>query len=109
MHRFRSLISSVLISLVGLLALGPAAAQDAEAEVDPRYVWDLGDLWPELESWNRARLEVIDQASLIEARQGTLGDGGDALYEAMALVSDTIRLADRHGERPRARVRPSVT
>jgi oligoendopeptidase F len=92
MRRF--LLASSAALLAPALA-GPAAAQDAEAEVDPRYVWDLGDLWPGLESWNRARLEVIDQASLIEARQGTLDDDADALYEAMALVSDTVRLADR--------------
>jgi oligoendopeptidase F len=81
--------------LLGMAMAAPAAAQDAETQADQRYVWDLGDLYPDIESWNRARLAVIDRAPEIEKHKGTLGDSADALFQAMQYVSDTVRLADR--------------
>ncbi|HUF72658.1 MAG TPA: oligoendopeptidase F [Gammaproteobacteria bacterium] len=91
----RNVLLSLSLALLVPAMTGPAAAQDDAAEVDPRYVWDLTDLWPDLESWNRSRLDVIERAPRIEARKGTLGDSAEALYEALQLVSDTIRQADR--------------
>ena len=91
----RNTLLSVSLALLVAAMTGPAAAQDDAADVDPRYVWDLTELWPDLDSWNRARLEVIERAPQIEARKGTLGASAEALYEALQLVSDTIRQADR--------------
>ena len=70
----------------------PAAvfAQE-EAEVDPKYTWDLTEIYPSVEAWAAARDEVMARYEQIEARRGTLGDSADDLYETLALISDTLR------------------
>ena len=70
-------------------------AQDEEAAVDPQYTWDLTELYPSLEAWDRARLEVMAEYDAIEARRGTLGDSADSLYQAYRHVSDTLKKAGR--------------
>ena len=70
-------------------------AQEEEAAVDPQYTWDLTELYPSLEAWDRARLEVMAEYDAIEARRGTLGDSADSLYQAYRHVSDTLKKAGR--------------
>ena len=80
------------------LLLIPAAtllAQDAATEVDPKYTWDLTELYPSVEAWEQARDEVLASFEEIEAHRGTLGDSANSLYEALALISDTSRKAAR--------------
>ena len=81
-----------------LFLLVPTAivlAQDEAAEVDPKYTWDLTELYPSVEAWEQARDEVLASFDEIEARRGTLGDSADSLYQALALISDSSREAAR--------------
>ena len=73
---------------------GNALAQD-DAAVDPRYTWDLTDLYPSVEAWDAARQEVMENYEKIEARKGTLGNSADDLYQTYRLVSDTMKEAGR--------------
>jgi oligoendopeptidase F len=75
----------------------PAAllAQEETAEVDPKYTWDLTEIYPSLDAWEQAREEVLASFEDIEARKGTLGKSADDLYETLALISDTTRKAAR--------------
>jgi oligoendopeptidase F len=78
--------------------MSPAAtllAQDDATEVDPQYTWDLTEIYPSLEAWEQARDEVLASFEEIEARRGTLGNSAQDLYETLALISDTNRLAAR--------------
>jgi len=77
-----------------LLFNSVAWAQD-DAAVDPKYNWDLAELYPSVEAWEAARQEVIDGLADLEALRGTLGDSADALYKALALASDVNREAAR--------------
>jgi len=70
-------------------------AQDEATEVDPKYTWDLTELYPSLEAWEQARDEVLASFEEIEARRGTLGNSAQDLYETLALISDTTRKAAR--------------
>jgi len=81
-----------------LFLLAPAAmlhAQDEAPDVDPKYNWDLTEIYPSVEAWEQARDEVLASFEEIEARRGTLGEGADSLYETLALISDTNRKAAR--------------
>ena len=69
--------------------------QEDEREVDPKYTWDLSEIYPDLESWEKARNEVLGSFEEIEARRGNLGKSADDLYETLALISDTSRKAAR--------------
>jgi len=89
MNRFISCV------LCGLLLSTLCAAEDDAPPVDPQHVWNLTDLYPDIDAWSAAREEVMEKTEQIESRRGNLGDSADALYETLALVSNTIRQAGR--------------
>jgi len=64
---------------------------DEEPAVDPRYTWDLTELFPTVEAWDEAREEVLAEMEKIEAHRGKLGDSADSLYQTYRQVSDTLR------------------
>ena len=78
-----------------LVALPTVSFAQEEAEVDPKYTWDLTELYPTVEAWTRAREEVLAELPKIEARRGTLGDSAESLYEAYRHVTDTLRKGGR--------------
>ena len=43
---------------IAVLALQPVLAQE-DTDVDPRYQWDLTELYPTVDDWNEAREEVM--------------------------------------------------
>ncbi len=89
------LVRTIFMSFL-LLPTATLLAQDDEAtEVDPKYTWDLTEIYPSLEAWVEARDEVLASFEEVEARRGTLGNSANDLYEALALISDTTRKAAR--------------
>ena len=89
MRKFITLAATLLLTLPAL------SFAQAESEVDPKYTWDLTELFPTIEAWNEAREQVLAEFPKIEARRGTLGDSADSLYETYRHVSDTLRLGAR--------------
>ncbi len=86
---------NAVITLLVLVSTGLVFAQEEAAEVDPKYTWDLTEIYPSVEAWNEAREAVLAKFESIEARRGTLGNSAGDLYDALALVSDTSREAAR--------------
>jgi len=86
-----------IITLVAalLVALPAATFAQEEVEVDPKYTWDLTELYPTVEAWHQAREEVLAELPKIEERRGTLGDSAESLYEAYQHVTDTLRKGGR--------------
>jgi len=86
-----------IITLVAalLVALPVVSFAQEEAEVDPKYTWDLTELYPTVEAWDQAREEVLAELPKIEERRGTLGDSAESLYEAYQHVTDTLRKGGR--------------
>jgi len=81
---------------ISLLLLGSGlSAQEETATVDPKYTWDLDEIYPSVAAWEQAREAVMAEFDAIEAHRGTLGESAEALYDALALVSDTSREAAR--------------
>ena len=80
-------LATVLVAALPLCSV----FADEEPAVDPRYTWDLTELFPTVEAWNQAREEVLTEFESIEAHRGTLGDSADSLYQAYRHVSDTLR------------------
>ena len=87
---YKAALAALLMMVVSV-----APAQDEAAEVDPKYTWDLTELYPSVKAWEKARDDVMARFEEIEARRGTLGDSADSLYEALVLISDTSREASR--------------
>lgn len=91
-------MSRFLCNTCLFLLLIPATAllaQDGAKDVDPKYTWDLTEIYPSVEAWDQAREEVLASFEDIEARRGTLGKSAGDLYETLALISDTTRKAAR--------------
>lgn len=80
-----------LLCAAAMFAALPLTGLADEETVDPKYTWDLTDLYPSVAEWNRAREEVLAQFPRIEERRGTLGKSADSLYQAYREVSDTYR------------------
>ena len=87
MHR----LTHALLAGAWLVLAGTACAQDSADTVDPKYTWDLTEIYPSLEAWDMAREEVMQDFSKIEERRGTLGDSADSLYTTLQMVSDAYR------------------
>lgn len=82
------------LHLIGYLLLLAIPLTGSAAEGDAA-IWDLSEIYPSVEAWDQAREEVLKDLERIEARRDTLGNSADALYEALALVSDVTRKAAR--------------
>ena len=88
-------ITLTLLAGAWLIFAGAAAAEDNAESVDPKYTWDLTEIYPSVEAWNTAREEVTQDFQKIEERRGTLGDSADSLYTTLQMVSDALRKAAR--------------
>jgi oligoendopeptidase F len=87
-----------ILFVAAMLLVAPVfslAQTGDETAVDPENTWDLTELYPTVEAWNRAREEVLAELPKIEARKGTLGESADSLYAAYRQVSDTLRKGSR--------------
>jgi oligoendopeptidase F len=90
MRKFYLLAAALLV----VLPVSNGLAQD-DTVVDPKYTWDLTELFPTVEAWDQAREEVLAEFANIEAHRGTLGDSAESMYEAYRHVTDTLRQAGR--------------
>lgn len=80
---------------IALIACTCAAAPVLTQEANDRYVWDLTEIYPDLEAWDDARTNVLNQLDTIETHRGRLRESPDALFNALALVSDITKEALR--------------
>jgi oligoendopeptidase F len=90
-----TLNKKVLLALSLMAISGLTFAQEETTKVDSRYTWDLTEIYPTLEDWDKARNEVLAAMESIHALRGTLGNGAGDLFKALSLVSDTSRKAAR--------------
>jgi len=84
-----------VLTCLSLIMSVSSFAQQESAAVDPRFTWDLTEIYPSVEAWEEARENVMNGFPAIEALRGTLGNSAGDLYVALALVSDTTREAYR--------------
>ena len=89
----RLIFAFVMVST--LIGAGQTFAQEESEAPDPKYTWDLTEIYPTEEAWDQARNEVLAKMESILARRGTMDDSAEALYETLALVSDTQKQAYR--------------
>jgi oligoendopeptidase F len=78
-----------------LLASLCVFAQEETAAPDPKYTWNLDELFPSVEAWDDAREQVLADLEKIEARRGTLGNSAESLYQGLSLISATMKDAYR--------------
>jgi oligoendopeptidase F len=88
-------INRFFLTSVLLLTGSFVFAQEGEQAIDPKYTWDLTELFPTVDDWDVARQKVIADLEAVEARRGTLGDSADSMYRTLAMISKSTRDAYR--------------
>lgn len=72
-----------------------APATSGEPTPDPRdvsrYVWDLTDLYPDPEAWDRARQEVLARIDELEGFQGQLGRSPNRLLTFLETMFEVAK------------------
>jgi len=86
---------AAVLAASALFFAGLSFGEETAVEMDPKYTWDLTEIYPSIEAWQKDRDAVMSAMEAIQKRRGTLGNSADDLYEALALVSDTTRKAAR--------------
>lgn len=109
-YAHRTAISLLPLALAALLGCSqppqsqnstasPASPEEAPAaeakDVDPRWNWDLSTLYADLAAWDKARLEVLEQAKAVAALQGSLKQGPQALLTVSEAISALTKGAAR--------------
>ena len=82
-----------LLAGASLFYAGFVTAEDSAEPVDPKYTWDLTEIYPTVEAWREARDEVAGDLEKLEELRGTLGESADSLYTALQAVSDANKKA----------------
>jgi len=86
MKRFRSFII-VLITIV-VISNSQVLAQTRErAEISDKYKWNLKDLYPSDEAWNKAKQELVEQFDRVSEYQGKLADSASELLACLEFNS----------------------
>ncbi len=88
-------VTLALLAGAWLILAGPTDAKESAETIDPKYTWDLTEIYPSVEAWERARDAVMQDFEKLEKRRGTLGDSADSLYTAMQMYSDAYRNSAR--------------
>ena len=93
MKRKNTLIYTLTITLVFLAQ--QLAAQEVQPDIQKNAenktstVWELGDLYPDIASWNSAREEIAARINTLDQCKGKLGSSADKLAECMTLINNT--------------------
>jgi oligoendopeptidase F len=85
----------ILALLAGAWLIPATAAEEAAEAADPKYTWDLTEIYPTVEAWERARDEAMEDFAKVEERRGTLGESADSLYTTLRMISDANKKAAR--------------
>src|SRR3954470_3497308 len=84
-----------VIAAVAMLAATPALAQAPAAPADPRYVWDLTELYPGDAAWDAERTTIADALPGLSSAKGSLGRDSASLAKALRAMSDVKKRLER--------------
>ncbi|MBT5387192.1 MAG: oligoendopeptidase F [Porticoccaceae bacterium] len=93
------LISGFFVCAVLISCSEPQNSSQAEGSangaaqqiVDEKYIWDLTDLYPDNQAWDRARLDAAKKAQVLAALKGTLGDSSASFLYAADTISEVYK------------------
>ena len=78
-------MKKIITLLVAITLAGTGLAQE------DKDTWNLGDLYPSVEAWYKAKQELEAGLSKIDQCQGQLGTSAAKLLECSKLLSDTFK------------------
>lgn len=90
--RFRFFISLGLCNLLGGFGL---PAFSADNSPDSTLVWDLGELYPDVNVWEQARADTAARIKQLKHCRGELGKSAEILAKCLQLSSDIYKSLSR--------------
>ncbi len=84
---YRLMIAAVSLALAASLPAFGAQSQDAQ----PSEVWNLGDLYPSPQDWEKERVALAAELPALAALKGTLGSGSGQMLAALDRISGVER------------------
>ena len=97
-HRTPAIFCVSAFAAALLLATAAAAWAEAPANTTAdaeRYVWDLGDLYPNVAAWDAERRRLLAELPKLEALSGTLGKDPASLRSGLDAISAVRRASER--------------
>lgn len=82
------------LGLAVILLVGTLAANAAETKTkatDPKYVWDLTDLYPSPEAWTAEHAKIKAEAGKLDSYKGALGKSADSMLKALDAISHVYK------------------
>ncbi|MEM6733614.1 MAG: M3 family oligoendopeptidase, partial [Myxococcota bacterium] len=105
MKKFATAIAIALAACAAPQKTAPVAASSAaasaegetasEVPLDPRYVWDLTDIYESPAAWDAAREQVLKKVDAFGRHKGTLARGPEHLASVMAEMFEIDKEANR--------------
>jgi oligoendopeptidase F len=86
-----SRLARLLAVLLGLCLLATGAFAKERSQVDPKYKWNLADLFPSEVAWQAAKTRLATRLPVLESHRGHLGTSADSLYRALSDQMDFSR------------------
>jgi len=84
-----------ILALALAVPLAGGASATERSEVPEQYKWDLTDLYPSNDAWERARADLAKRIPKLAAFSGHLGDSSGALVRALDATMDVRRDFER--------------
>lgn len=82
---------AALLGLAFLAMFAPAAPAKERSEIDPKYKWNLTDLYPSVDAWQKAKQDLEARLPVLEAHRGKLGGSAANLHAAITDMMDFSR------------------
>src|SRR5947208_16895554 len=74
------------VVLAAACAIGTSTAGAEErAAIDEKYKWNLAEIFPNEQAWDKERQSIGVEIGKVAARKGTLGRSAEDLYQTLAL------------------------
>ena len=74
------------VVLGAVCAIGTSTARAEErAAIDEKYKWNLAEIFPNEQAWDKERQSIGVEIGKVAARKGTLGRSAEDLYQTLAL------------------------
>jgi len=83
-----SLLLPALLLIFLAAPLMPVRAADEASMIDEKYTWDLSDLYPNDEAWQKAKKALEQRIPSIAPYKGRLGESAAVMVEAVELITD---------------------
>ncbi len=77
--------------VAALLILGLSTFSKERSEIDPRYQWDLSDLYPDRDAWMEAKADLEKRIPVLAGYKGKLGESAGTFYTALSTGSDVVK------------------